>query len=236
MNSKEKKKREFIIATIQIIEEEGIDNISARKIASKTGFKQGSIYNYFENLKELETLASIKFIKNYIDLFVNDSKKLKNNLEIYLAMWERFLFFSFKKPRIFYNVFYNSYENRNYDIFAIYYDLFPEDLPEAGRLEEMLLLDNSYIRGEYILKKCIKEKSINKDMLEYINYIHLRYTKSIVMDLINKNIENTPRLYNQTLVYLIYSMQMYIGEDYKNEITNFLSFHQVSNNYDFYEF
>lgn len=43
----------FIEATAAIIEEEGYDHITIRKIADKAGYNSATIYNYFSELSHL---------------------------------------------------------------------------------------------------------------------------------------------------------------------------------------
>lgn len=46
--------RELIIqATTEIVEQEGLEGLSAREIAKKIGYSPGTLYNVFENLDEL---------------------------------------------------------------------------------------------------------------------------------------------------------------------------------------
>ena len=53
----------FISATIELIKEIGITNVSIRKIATKTNMNSANIYYHFDNLDHLLDLASIYFIQ-----------------------------------------------------------------------------------------------------------------------------------------------------------------------------
>ncbi len=43
----------FIDATNEIIENEGIESVTIRKVANLAGYNSATIYNYFENLDHL---------------------------------------------------------------------------------------------------------------------------------------------------------------------------------------
>ena len=68
-NREEKRKRimsYFINATIELMEEEGIENLSIRKVADRAGYNSATLYHYFSNLDELELFASIKCLDEYM--------------------------------------------------------------------------------------------------------------------------------------------------------------------------
>ena len=66
---KEEQKRQnartFINAAQEMIESEGLENISVRKIAQKAGFHNSTIYLYFEDLDQLAMFASLKYFCLY---------------------------------------------------------------------------------------------------------------------------------------------------------------------------
>lgn len=43
----------FIDAAVQIIDEEGIDGVSIRKVADIAGYNSATLYNYFDDLPHL---------------------------------------------------------------------------------------------------------------------------------------------------------------------------------------
>ena len=55
----------FIRAAREIVDLEGVENVSIRKVASLAGFNSATIYLYFKDLDELITLASISYLENY---------------------------------------------------------------------------------------------------------------------------------------------------------------------------
>ena len=49
-----------------MIESEGLENISVRKIAQKAGFHNSTIYLYFEDLDQLAMFASLNISRNIV--------------------------------------------------------------------------------------------------------------------------------------------------------------------------
>jgi AcrR family transcriptional regulator len=90
----------FIEAAANIIEEEGIQGITTRKVADLAGYNVATVYNYFKNLDHLIFFASLKFIKDYVLNLSSYTKYASNALEKSILIWECFCKYSFKKPDI----------------------------------------------------------------------------------------------------------------------------------------
>ena len=50
----------FVEAVQKIIEEEGIDAVTIRKVSKLAGYNPATLYNYFDNIDYLVGFASIK--------------------------------------------------------------------------------------------------------------------------------------------------------------------------------
>ena len=55
----------FIQATRKIIDTEGIDQVSIRKIANQTGMNSATMYLYFSNADVLITIASMSYLEKH---------------------------------------------------------------------------------------------------------------------------------------------------------------------------
>ena len=234
MNKRLKRKSYFVTEAIKIIKEYGIGNLTARAVAEAAGFNPASIYNYFENMDHLENIASIYFTEEYANELTTATEKENSALHCYIIMWELFLFHAFADPDLFYNVFYSAIsQSGRHNLFKEYFELFPDERPRGGYISGMIEIDKTQYRGEYVLNICVKEKSIEKEMLSYINDIHIGYTKCIMTDIVkNKLYEPSPQLFHKCLQYIIYSMIMYVNKSYKPYLLEVLDFH--TNNTDEY--
>lgn len=143
MAHKELKKKRilifFIEAAQQIIENDGIEAITLRKVADLAGYNGATLYNYFEDLDHLILFASLKYLKLYNLEVVKQLKKCKNEREKFITMWQTFCKISFKYPQPFYQVFFNKHSGSLDIICKQYYELFPEDIGTRDKnLKEIL--------------------------------------------------------------------------------------------------
>ena len=178
----------FIEATHKIIEEEGFEYITIRKVSDLAGYNSATIYNYFENLDHLICFASMKYLKEYSQSLSEYTKRSKNSIEKFLNIWEAFCIYSFKKPKVFYTLFFDKFSNSLKNIVQEYYEIFPDDLGEHydGTLP-MLLKQTLHDRNKAILLSCveegyIKEKDVD-DLNEMIILIYQGMLERILKDL-----------------------------------------------------
>jgi AcrR family transcriptional regulator len=159
----------FIDATAQIIEEEGIDNVTIRKIADIAGYNSATIYNYFGELSHLIFFATMRFLKKYADALPEYMGRGKDPLERYLLLWECFCKFSFKEPQIYHAIFTSNLGGQPEELINDYYGIYPTDLinlPED--LKPMFLESNLSKRGRIALEKCIEAGYIKDENAEEI--------------------------------------------------------------------
>ena len=53
----------FVDATIDIIEKDGYESVTIRKVADIAGYNSETIYNYFDNLEHLLFFASMHYLR-----------------------------------------------------------------------------------------------------------------------------------------------------------------------------
>jgi len=85
----------FIDSAEYIIDKEGIDNITIRKVASLAGYNSATLYNYFENLDHLIFVVGLNHLENYHNALPNYIKDCENSLEFYMEVC-RYCFLSRK--------------------------------------------------------------------------------------------------------------------------------------------
>lgn len=67
----------FVDATVEIIEQKGIENVTIREIATKAGYNSATIYNYFREVSHLIFFAALKYLNKYIEGLLNIWKRKK---------------------------------------------------------------------------------------------------------------------------------------------------------------
>ncbi|MFW6036091.1 MAG: TetR/AcrR family transcriptional regulator [Halothermotrichaceae bacterium] len=208
MNNKITKKRKkvmrrFINTTEQILQEESYDNLSVRKIAGESNYTCATLYYYFEDLNDLMTYVSLKYLMG----FITQQKQIENNyidsIDKFIKTWKIFINHAFKNPNQYYLLFYGDYSIKLLKIIEIYKELYPannrfslNDLPIVRTPENKFILPhlelciahghikahkkNIIIEGiemifKGMLQKIIKQKNINsREMKEQMmEYIKL---------------------------------------------------------------
>lgn len=209
MNNKELQKKRmltyFVEATWQIIETEGIEAVTVRKVAQLAGYNSATLYNYFENLKHLIFYASLRHLKNYaVDL----SKYLKDKddpLTSYLNIWKCFCFHSYTNPQFYQMMFFGGFDNEvvNTSI-ASYYDIFANDLSDdVKEYIPMFIEENLYKRDYLALKRAADENIISIDDIFEINEMNiLIYRGMLEKMLYNKDDTSVSAAVDTTIKYL----------------------------------
>lgn len=177
----EKTWNSFIQAAKDIIEREGIEGVSARKIGELSGYSYATIYNYFKDIKEL--LAYCAY-----DLLRDCSIKMKSIKTEHLAWMEVlhrynevYVRYFADKPDYFHLVFVQDYGDYTLEISK------EEDPLHVGMiLHDHLLkgLNLGHIQESQIpLIESILSASIHGKLLFYISKRHGQDLESLLRDL-----------------------------------------------------
>lgn len=193
MDNKEIQKKRMlsyiIEATNEIIEKEGINSVTIRKIANKAGYNSATLYNYFDNLNHILFFASLKYLKDYARDLSSYTINSKNSIESYLDVWKCFCHHSYLRPEIYNLIFFSGYSHSTVnESIKMYYSIFPEELGnESKKFLPMLLEDNIYIRDYKLLKTAVSEGFIKEDDIHEINEMNILIYQGMLSRLLNKN-------------------------------------------------
>lgn len=171
----------FLKATQQIINEEGIEQISIRKVARIAGFNSATIYLYFQDVDELITVASMGYLEEYCRELEENAPQITSAYEIYLYTWELFCRFAFKSPQIYYRLFYHTHSKPLNESVAKYYQLFPNALAHCSSTIWGMLHSGSLEKRNYqVLHPLVKEGLIEEGSVDLINDLTLCYFRKIL--------------------------------------------------------
>lgn len=95
----------FIEAAKEIIKEEGVKSVTARKVGEKAGYSYATIYNYFSDLNALLTYCVFDFLEDcykHLLTFKDDTKNSKEQLVDYVLAY--FTYFA-ENPDMFHLIF-----------------------------------------------------------------------------------------------------------------------------------
>lgn len=173
----------FVEATQALIDAEGLEGVSVRKIAARAGFHNSTIYLYFNDINELILLASLKHFRDYSRSLSEQSKQSLSPRENFYTIWETFAKTVFRQPQIFYNFFFGKYSDNLTPIITQYYELFPEEKEQYSKeIEDMYYSGNIKDRCLKVLLPLIglDEFRVTQKNLEIMNDIIVSCLKSLL--------------------------------------------------------
>ncbi|HPF19382.1 MAG TPA: TetR family transcriptional regulator [Bacillota bacterium] len=156
----------FIKATEEVIETEGIDAVTIRKVAHMAAYNSATIYNYFDDVEHLILYTMIKYLKDYTKSLSTATKTCGTPEELMITVWENFCAFAFSRPKVFYKLFFEKNSIKVQDTLKDYYEIFPEDLGDFPNAVAKMLKESDINKRCYtILSTIVPEE---KRMEEYL--------------------------------------------------------------------
>ena len=221
MDNKSLRKRRmmgyFIEATNKIIENEGVENVTIRKVADLAGYNSATLYNYFKNLNHLVFFASVKYLMYYSFSLPSYLKDKENSVDRFFGVWECFLYYSYNNPKIYQAIFFNEFSGDLNATMREYYTLYPEELSNDFQdLIPMVTDGNIYSRNKFILHPCVEDDFINGEDMDEINEMILLIYQGMLSKVINEDTTYTVHeAVKKTLNYIKRAMTSYLKKPYK---------------------
>jgi len=148
----------FIEATQKLIQSEGIDGLSIRKIATEAGYNSATIYNYFQDLEHLTLFASVCYLRDYVIALANSLKPDMNSLDRFRTIYHCFNEFAFHYPDIFHNMFFGRHSGMLGEVLhTYYYELFPEELAGISEPLRQMMVSGSMMERDGITVRAMVE-------------------------------------------------------------------------------
>ncbi|MEH7380487.1 TetR/AcrR family transcriptional regulator [Bacillus sp. JJ1533] len=183
----------FIDATAQIIEEEGIENVTARKVADLAGYTSSTIYNYFDELSHLVFFASLRFLKDYIKELSVYIDNAQGPIDKYLSTWECFCKHSFNNPQIFNVIFISNLGTEPNELLQRYYKVYKNDLLQLPEEIKMLVLENDLSkRSKAMINEAIENGELSSTDVEAITGITIFIWKGMLTTILNNRLSYSP--------------------------------------------
>ncbi len=118
---------DFISTTENIIQTEGIEAVSIREVARRTGRNSATIYSLFENLDHLIICSSLKILQRYNEDLDTLLGQEMSDEERYFVTWECFLTHVLEEPDVYEKLFSNDLPFDLEMIFQNYFEIFPDE-------------------------------------------------------------------------------------------------------------
>ncbi|WP_225435203.1 TetR/AcrR family transcriptional regulator [Bacillus aerolatus] len=175
----------FVDAAVQIIEEEGIKNVTARKVAERAGYTTSTIYNYFKDLSHLLFFASMNLVKDYVQEVNLYMSKEENYLDKYILSWECFCKHSFSKPEIYYALFIEDLGEKPDELLKHYYSIYPSDLIGVPDEIKPTLFEPNLGKRNKMFLEIEKKHNIRSEHIDDVNNMIILLWKGMMSTLLN---------------------------------------------------
>lgn len=187
----------FINAASELMENEGMESLTLRRVAKQAGYNSATLYNYFKDLDHLTVYASMKYFEDYNRNLARYLADEQDAFQRFLFMWRFFCASAFRHPHAYYNLFYGKYSGELTEIIHAYYEVFPEELGELDdSVLEMLTCGSLVERNWQMLQPVLEGASLSLEERESMNEIILYCFK----ELLTQKIQMGDALDNQTLI------------------------------------
>lgn len=184
----------FIEKTKIIIEGQGLEQVTTRRLAELTGYNSAKLYFYFRNLDELVTMSLLSYLEEYCCALASDKGCMTDEYETFIHTWRLFCRFAFQEPMVYYHIFFGRHETPIEEIIHEYYRLFPQQLEKlSGGVHDMLLQGSLAKRNLKVLEPLAEQGMIGEEKLALVNDLLVLYFK----ELLERCRDNRPDLLGQ---------------------------------------
>ena len=105
---KDLSRRDYIDKAFEIINSEGAESLSIRRIAKAFGCSSTSLYHYFKNLDELIYFSYLVYLDEYLKDLNSHESEWKDIWEIHIGIWECYCRTAFRHPKAFNAIFFSE--------------------------------------------------------------------------------------------------------------------------------
>lgn len=187
----------FVNSASEIMEQEGMEALTLRKVAQRAGYNSATLYNYFKDLDHLIMYASMKYFQEYNQNLATYIADIRDSYLKFISIWEFFCDSAFRHPHAFYNLFYGKYSGELAEIIKSYYEVFPEELGDLDDSVRSMLFQGALSdRNMLILRPLVAEGYVADQLMPVFSEIMLYCFK----ELLNQKMQQGDALDNAALV------------------------------------
>ena len=150
MNFNPERKIRYVQITSEILEKEGIEGVTIRKVAEKAGCTSAVLYKHFENKEHLVMLASVKFLEPYIIEFLKQTDREDiTSIQMDLWLWRCFIFEAFRNKPYYELMFFSDQRDMLEECVYEYYQMFPEVQKHFTGLSASIIFSSNLNEREF---------------------------------------------------------------------------------------
>lgn len=205
-------RKEYILKANEIIQRDGIDGISIRKLAKDMGCSSANLYRYFSGLEELIYYAAIGELKDYIISLQRGEKIWENIWDRYVGVWYCYCMEAFRKPKIYNLIFFNKYEITLSAAIGEYYQMFPKEINESSTSFQSMLKNPDFLSRDFeMCKLCIERDAISYEEAVNLNRIVCMMYKGYLKTILDEKISSEDEI-NEAVWRYIDDIEKIIGK------------------------
>ena len=171
----------FLTCAREMIDTEGMESVSIRKVSQRAGFNSATLYLYFKDVDELITLASMGYLESYCRDLGQDMALMQTPRDVYFHTWKIFCRHAFQRPKVFYHLFFHPHAFSMDNEVNRYYEIYPDVLGDFdGVLREMLQQGKLSDRNMKALVPVAAEYGLTEQQVTLVNDLTVCYFKKLL--------------------------------------------------------
>jgi len=179
----------FVSSTIDIIEESGLEQVTVREVAKISGYNPATIYNYFDNSRQLIFFASLNFMKDYFKGIEKIIEQDQDPLDNYLNLWREFCRYSYQNPKIYYSIFGENIDESPKVLIEKYFKLYPDDF-KYSPADYLPVLTDSFAEDNVTkpLRICVNNGCLTLKQAKKIDEVNMFFYQGMLSLLVNQRV------------------------------------------------
>ncbi len=183
-------RKDYVQKAHELIQREGVEAVSIRRIAKEMGCSSASLYRYFDDLSELLYYAELRTLNSYIKRLNQAEKGWKGAWDVYVGVWDCYSREAFSHPEAFELLFFKYTNEKLQSSIREYYEMFPGDLEETSRIFQEMLRCADFLGRDYeMCKRCVQEGVLRGEDAGQLNRMACNLFKGYFKTVLDEGIE-----------------------------------------------
>jgi len=208
-------KENYISKAYEILEQEGVEAITIRRLADELSCNSANLYRYFHGLDELILYASLKYLRAYINEVRDIYQQVTDSLTLHFTVWECFARYTYSNPEIFNNLFWGKYSHQLESIIQDYYEIFPDEMAGMDSYMSDVLRSGDFDYRDYLMvSRCVDAGLFTEQQAKFLNTVTMNLYRGYLKDLLDHPQHRDPEAAKESFISCIrtiFAMQQQTG-------------------------
>ena len=171
-------KKQYISAAYRIILEEGLEELSIRRLGRELNCNTANLYRYFSGIEELSMYAALDSLQGYLHDVSELFRREPDIIRRYFGVWNCFCTHAFANAPLFDLLFFGERSSELYKVITDYYEMFPDELAKIDPGMQRVFLQGDFDYRDYLmLDEIVKQKRMDEFDAVVINNIAVNLFK-----------------------------------------------------------